>query len=138
LRHGGGLLRSGRSEREFNAAFAQRAMNSRLVVISGRRILAPAQVGPAQEHHVSYPHSHRKITIDDLREAQRQVLQASRLLHVIDAANGDRRSLKRSPCHRRRIFAYGRDLAVCSTQEQHLLLARCFDDFGVKSNVACE
>jgi hypothetical protein len=27
------------------------------------------------------PHSHRKVAIDDLREAQRQVLQASHLLH---------------------------------------------------------
>lgn len=32
------------------------------------------------------PHSHRKVTIDDLREAQRQVLQASQLLYIVDAA----------------------------------------------------
>ena len=32
------------------------------------------------------PHSHRKVTIDDLREAQRQLLQASHLLHIVDAA----------------------------------------------------
>ena len=39
------------------------------------------------------PHSHRKVTMDDLREAQRQVLLASHLLHVIDAAKA-RRSKK--------------------------------------------
>jgi uncharacterized protein (TIGR02391 family) len=32
------------------------------------------------------PHSHRKVTIDDLREAQRQVLLASHLLYIVDAA----------------------------------------------------
>jgi uncharacterized protein (TIGR02391 family) len=31
------------------------------------------------------PHSHRKITIDDMREAQRQVLEASHLLYIVDA-----------------------------------------------------
>jgi uncharacterized protein (TIGR02391 family) len=31
------------------------------------------------------PHSHRKVTIDDLREAQRQVLEASHLLYIVDA-----------------------------------------------------
>ena len=36
------------------------------------------------------PHSHRKVTIDDLREAQRQVLQASHLLHIVDAAKARR------------------------------------------------
>jgi uncharacterized protein (TIGR02391 family) len=39
------------------------------------------------------PHSHRKVTIDDVREAQRQVLQASHLLHIVDAAQA-RRSKK--------------------------------------------
>ena len=36
------------------------------------------------------PHSHRKVTINDLREAQRQVLQASHLLHIVDAAKARR------------------------------------------------
>jgi len=36
------------------------------------------------------PHSHRKVTIDDLREAQRQVLQASQLLYIVDAAKARR------------------------------------------------
>jgi hypothetical protein len=31
------------------------------------------------------PHSHRKVTIGDLREAQRQVLEASHLLYIVDA-----------------------------------------------------
>jgi uncharacterized protein (TIGR02391 family) len=31
------------------------------------------------------PHSHRKVVIDDLREAQRQVLLASHLLYIVDA-----------------------------------------------------
>jgi Protein of unknown function (Hypoth_ymh) len=31
------------------------------------------------------PHSHRKVAIGDLREAQRQVLLASHLLHIVDA-----------------------------------------------------
>jgi uncharacterized protein (TIGR02391 family) len=35
-------------------------------------------------------HSHRKVTIDDLREAQRQVLQASHLLHIVDAGKARR------------------------------------------------
>jgi uncharacterized protein (TIGR02391 family) len=39
------------------------------------------------------PHSHRKVTIDDMREAQRQVLEASHLLHIVDAAKA-RRSTK--------------------------------------------
>jgi uncharacterized protein (TIGR02391 family) len=39
------------------------------------------------------PHSHRKVTIEDLREAQRQVLQASHLLQIVDAARA-RRSRK--------------------------------------------
>jgi uncharacterized protein (TIGR02391 family) len=39
------------------------------------------------------PHSHRKVTINDLREAQRQVLQASHLLHIVDAAKA-RKSTK--------------------------------------------
>lgn len=32
------------------------------------------------------PHSQRKVTINDLREAQRQVLEASHLLYIVDAA----------------------------------------------------
>jgi hypothetical protein len=32
------------------------------------------------------PHSHRKVVITDLYEAQRQALQASHLLHIVDAA----------------------------------------------------
>jgi uncharacterized protein (TIGR02391 family) len=36
------------------------------------------------------PHSHRKVTIDDLREAQRQVLLASHLLYTVDAAKARR------------------------------------------------
>jgi hypothetical protein len=47
--------------------------------------------GPIGAH--KNPHSHRKVTIDDLREAQRQVLQASHLLHIVDAAKA-RRSTK--------------------------------------------
>jgi uncharacterized protein (TIGR02391 family) len=31
------------------------------------------------------PHSHRRVAIGDLREAQRQVLLASHLLHIVDA-----------------------------------------------------
>lgn len=32
------------------------------------------------------PHSHRKVAMNDLREAQRQVLEASHLLYIVDAA----------------------------------------------------
>jgi uncharacterized protein (TIGR02391 family) len=32
------------------------------------------------------PHSHRSVTMDDLKEAQRQVLLASHLLYLVDAA----------------------------------------------------
>jgi phosphatidylserine/phosphatidylglycerophosphate/cardiolipin synthase-like enzyme len=32
------------------------------------------------------PHSHRKVVIDDLRAAQRQLLLASQLLYIVDAA----------------------------------------------------
>jgi uncharacterized protein (TIGR02391 family) len=32
------------------------------------------------------PHSHRAVTMDDLREAQRQVLLATQLLYIVDAA----------------------------------------------------
>lgn len=32
------------------------------------------------------PHSHRKVTIEDPQDAQRQLLLASHLLHVVDAA----------------------------------------------------
>jgi uncharacterized protein (TIGR02391 family) len=42
------------------------------------------------------PHSHRKVTIEDLREGQRQILLASHLLHLVDAANA--RRLKKPSC----------------------------------------
>ena len=34
--------------------------------------------------------------------------------------------------------SYERDLTVCRAQEQHILLARCLDELGVKRNVAGE
>jgi hypothetical protein len=46
-----------------------------------------------RESFYKNPQSHRKVTIEDLREAQRQVLQASHLLHIVDAAK-TRRSKK--------------------------------------------
>jgi uncharacterized protein (TIGR02391 family) len=36
------------------------------------------------------PHSHRKVTIDDMRVALDQVLLASHLLRIVDAANARR------------------------------------------------
>jgi hypothetical protein len=32
------------------------------------------------------PHSHRKVKIEDIREAQRQLLLATHLLYIVDAA----------------------------------------------------